>query len=175
MLYDTDMRNMTACITPDNEKLLSKGVKSVRQHIALLKDYTTMSLDEIRKTIIQSICDSSLTLDEEAIRKIEEIEKEYLTEEFIYGNNPRYTLTRKRRIEGVGTIEARMEVKNSIIKDIDLKGDFFLTGDIDTIRKSLRGKRLRREDIIAALPCNIGDIIMNLRKEHIAEVLLENH
>lgn len=175
MLYDTDMRNMTACITPDNEKLLSKGVKSVRQHIALLKDYTTMSLDEIRKTIIQSICDSSLTLDEEAIRKIEEIEKEYLTEEFIYGNNPRYTLTRKRRIEGVGTIEARMEVKNSIIKDIDLKGDFFLTGDIDTIRKSLRGKRLRLEDIIAALPCNIGDIIMNLRKEHIAEVLLENH
>ncbi len=37
MLYDTDMRNMTACITPDDEKLLSKGVKSVRQHIALLK------------------------------------------------------------------------------------------------------------------------------------------
>jgi hypothetical protein len=73
----------------------------------------------------------------------------------------------------VGTIEARMEVKNSIIRDIDLKGDFFLTGDIDTIRKALKGKRLAKEDIISALPDNIGDIIMNLRKEHIAEVLLE--
>ena len=173
MLYDTDMRNMTACITPDDEKLLSKGVKSVRQHIALLKDYTTMSLDEIRKSIIQSICDTTMTLDEEAVRKIKEIEKEYLTEEFIYGNNPRYTLKRKRRIEGVGTIEARMEVKNSIIRDIDLKGDFFLTGDIDAIRKALKGKRLAKEDILSALPDNIGDIIMNLRKEHIAEVLLE--
>ena len=170
MLYDTDMRNMTACITPDDEKLLSKGVKSVRQHIALLKDYTTLSLDEIRKSIIQSICDTTMTLDEEAVKKIKEIEKEYLTEEFIYGNNPRYTLKRKRRIEGVGTIEARMEV---IIRDIDLKGDFFLTGDIDTIRKALKGKRLAREDILSALPDNIGDIIMNLRKEHIAEVLLE--
>ena len=173
MLYDTDMRNMTACITPDDEKLLSKGVKSVRQHIALLKDYTTMSLDEIKKSIIQSICDTTMTLDEEAVRKIKEIEKEYLTEEFIYGNNPRYTLKRKRRIEGVGTIEARMEVKNSIIRDIDLKGDFFLTGDIDTIRKALKGKQLAKEDILSALPDNIGDIIMNLRKEHIAEVLLE--
>jgi hypothetical protein len=173
MLYDTDMRNMTACITPDDEKLLSKGVKSVRQHIALLKDYTTMSLDEIKRSIIQSICDTTMTLDEEAVRKIKEIEKEYLTEEFIYGNNPRYTLKRKRRIEGVGTIEARMEVKNSIIRNIDLKGDFFLTGDIDAIRKALKGKRLAKEDILSALPDNIGDIIMNLRKEHIAEVLLE--
>lgn len=174
MLYDTDMRNMTACITPDDEKLLSKGVKSVRQHIALLKDYTTMSLDEIRKSIIESICDSTLTLREEDIEKISNIEKEYLSEEFIYGNNPRYTLTRKHRIEGVGTIEARMEVKNNIIRDIDLKGDFFLTGDIDIIRKALKGKRLVKEQVVAALPDNIGDIIMNLGKEEMAEVLTEN-
>ena len=171
MLYDTDMRNMTACITPDDEKLLSKGVKSVRQHIALLKDYTTMSLDEIRESIIKSICDSTLTLREEDIEKISNIEKEYLSEEFIYGNNPRYTLTRKRRIEGVGTIEARMEVKNGTIRDIDLKGDFFLTGDIDIIRNALKGKRLVKEQVVAALPDNIGDIIMNLGKEEMAEVL----
>lgn len=174
MLYDTDMRNMTACITPDDEKLLSKGVKSVRQHIALLKDYTTMSLDEIRESIIKSICDSTLTLREEDIEKISNIEKEYLSEEFIYGNNPRYTLTRKRRIEGVGTIEARMEVKNGTIKDIDLKGDFFLTGDIDIIRNALKGKQLVKEQVVAALPDNIGDIIMNLGKEEMAEVLTEN-
>ena len=173
MLYDTDMRNMTACITPDDEKLLSKGVKSVRQHIALLKDYTNLSIDEIRKSIIASICDSAMTLDEEAIRKIEEIEQGYLTDEFIYGNNPKYTLRRKRRIEGVGTIEARMEVKNSVIMDIDFKGDFFLTGDIDAIRIPLRSKRIDKQEIITALPDNIGDIIMNLKKVHIAEVLTE--
>lgn len=174
MLYDTDMRNMTACITPDDEKLLSKGVKSVRQHIALLKDYTTMSLNEIRESIIGSICDSTMTLREEDVERISDIEKEYLSEEFIYGNNPRYTLKRKRRIEGVGTIEARMEVKNGTIKDIDLKGDFFLTGDIDIIRNALKGKRLTKENVVAALPDNIGDIIMNLGKEEMAEVLTEN-
>ena len=39
MLYDTNMQNMVSAITPSDEKLVSKGVKSVRQHIALLKDH----------------------------------------------------------------------------------------------------------------------------------------
>ena len=30
MLYDTDMANMVGAITPSNEKLVSKGVESVR-------------------------------------------------------------------------------------------------------------------------------------------------
>ncbi|MDD7318281.1 MAG: lipoate--protein ligase [Prevotella sp.] len=172
MLYDTNMRNMTACITPDDEKLLSKGVKSVRQHIALLKDYTTLTIDEVKKSIIESVCDSTMTLTDDDVAKIEEIEKEYLTDEFIYGNNPKYTVIRKQRIEKVGTVEVRMEVKNDTIRDIDLKGDFFLIGDIDTIRTPLKGVSLSRDAIIAALPENIGEIIMNLGRDDLAGVIL---
>ena len=173
MLYDTDMRNMTACITPDDEKLLSKGVKSVRQHIALLKDYTTMPIDMVRKSIIENVCDTTMTLTDSDVEKIEEMEKEYLTDDFIYGNNPKYTVIRSQRIENVGTIEARMEVKNDTIRDIDLKGDFFLTGDIDAIRNALKGVSLNHDDIIAALPDNISEIIMNLNKDDLAGVILK--
>ena len=173
MLYDTDMRNMTACITPDDEKLLSKGVKSVRQHIALLKDYTTMPIDMVRKSIIENVCDTTMTLTDSDVEKIEEMEKEYLTDDFIYGNNPKYTVIRKQRIENVGTIEARMEVKNDTIRDIDLKGDFFLTGDIDAIRNALKGVSLNHDDIIAALTDNISEIIMNLNKDDLAGVILK--
>ena len=38
MLYDTDMLNMVGAITPTDAKLLSKGIQSVRQRIALLKE-----------------------------------------------------------------------------------------------------------------------------------------
>ena len=48
LLYDTDMRNMVSSITPSHAKLESKGVESVRQHIALLKDHTDMSLEEVQ-------------------------------------------------------------------------------------------------------------------------------
>ena len=45
MLYDTNMNHMLNAITPSQEKLQSKGIKSVRQRITFLKDHTSLSLD----------------------------------------------------------------------------------------------------------------------------------
>ena len=61
MLYDTDMQNMVHSITPSNDKLISKGVQSVRQHIALLKDYTQMSLEEFKSFVRQNLCKETLS------------------------------------------------------------------------------------------------------------------
>ena len=52
---------------------------------------------------------------------------------FVYGKNPKYSVVRKHRFEGVGTIEARIELKNNVISGIDMAGDYFLLGDIDQI------------------------------------------
>ena len=67
MLYDTNMENMVGSITPTHEKLISKGVESVRQRIALLKDYTTISLDEFMDFAIQQLCHVTLMLNEKDI------------------------------------------------------------------------------------------------------------
>ena len=48
MLYDTNMQHMVGSITPTDAKLVSKGVQSVRQHIALLKDHTNISLPHFK-------------------------------------------------------------------------------------------------------------------------------
>ena len=87
MLYDTNMKNMVATLTPSDEKLISKGVKSVRQRIALLKDYIDLSLEEFKQYTIGNLCNSETMLSASDVREIEEIEKEYLTDEFILGNN----------------------------------------------------------------------------------------
>lgn len=173
MLYDTNMENMVGAITPSDGKLVSKGVKSVRQHIALLKDHTSLSLEEFKMFVRKHLCDREQTLTDEDIREIKEIEKEYLTDEFIYGHNPGYTVTKKRRIEGTGEFEIRMELKNGTIKKVNIMGDYFLTGDIDNrILNPLRGVRLTREDIRRALPDRIDDIVMNLKKEDFVEMLV---
>ncbi|MDO4159166.1 MAG: lipoate--protein ligase [Prevotellaceae bacterium] len=172
MLYDTDMRNMIGAITPSDEKLLSKGVSSVRQHIALLKDYVDIDIHEFKKFAHENLCDAETTLNEEAIKEIEKIEEEYLTEEFIYGNNPRYTLIRKRRIDGVGDFEARIEMKNGTIKKINLLGDFFLTGDLDKgLLDRLKNIELTHSAIEKVLPERVDDIIMNLDKEEFVRFL----
>ena len=65
MLFDTDMDNMTAAITPTREKLESKGVDSVRSRIALLKDYTGMTIDEFMLHARTSMCSDCVVLTEE--------------------------------------------------------------------------------------------------------------
>ena len=174
MLYDTDMINMVGSITPSDAKLLSKGVASVRQRVALLKDYTSLSLDEFKSHVRKMLCDDELTLTGQQVAEIEEMEKEYLSDAFIYGRNPSYTLIKKRRIERVGDMEARIEVKNGIIKDINLMGDFFLTGDLDRgLLQKLHGVELSHETLRRALPDRLDDIIMNLMTEDFILLLTE--
>ncbi len=175
MLYDTNMENMVGSITPTHEKLLSKGVESVRQRIALLKDYTHISLEEFMVFVIQQLCQETLTLNENDINEIETIEKEYLGDEFIFGRNPRYSIIRKYRLEGVGEFEIRIELKNNIIKQMNIMGDFFLLGDIDNrLLAPLHNVAFDKEAVTKALPDKIDDIILNLDKKDLIEMIFND-
>ena len=174
MLYDTDMLNMVGSITPPGEKLMSKGIKSVHQRVTFLKDYLNISLPEFKDFVQRQLCNESLTLSEADVRQIEQMEQEYLSDEFIYGKNPRYTLVKKRRIDNVGQLEARIEVKNGIIKSVNLMGDFFLIGDLDNaLLHKLKDVPLEPEAISRILPDRIDDIILNLMKTDFIELLTE--
>ena len=84
MLYDTNMQHMLNAITPSAEKLEKKGIQSVRQRITLLKDHTSLSLDEIKQKIRDTLCDGELVLTEEQVAGIEKIEQTYLKQDFIH-------------------------------------------------------------------------------------------
>jgi lipoic acid synthetase/lipoate-protein ligase A len=83
MLYDTNMQHMTHAITPSREKLQKKGIESVRQRITLLKDHTTMSLDEIKILIRKTLCTDERQLTASEVADIEQLEQSYLKQEFI--------------------------------------------------------------------------------------------
>lgn len=175
MLYDTDMQNMVGSITPSDTKLISKGIQSVRQHITLLKNYIDLSLEEFKAFMKQQLCDEEITLTEEDIEQIKIIEQEYLSDEFIYGNNPKYNIISKQRINDVGDMEIRIEIKNNIIKSINVMGDFFIAGDIDAkIIKPLRNVPLERNRISEALPDSLSEIIPNLKKDDFINLILQS-
>ncbi|MBP3287571.1 MAG: lipoyltransferase [Prevotella sp.] len=172
MLYDTDMLNMAGSLTPPTEKLLSKGVQSIHQHIDVLKNHISLGLEEFMEFVLKELCHDELVLTQDDIRQIELLEQEYLSDEFIYGKNPRYTIVKKRRMEGVGDFEARIEVKNGIIKSVNLMGDFFLVGDLDNgLLKKLRNIPLEAGALNRILPDRIDDIVMNLMKADFINLL----
>lgn len=173
MLYDTNMEFMLGSITPPAEKLASKGVASVRNHITLLKEHTALSLDAFKAALRETLCgDREIVFTGEDVRETERITRGYLTDEFIFGNNPRCNVTREGRIDGVGGFSVRMELKGDVIKSVDIKGDFFLVGDLEGgILRRLRGVPLVRERLIEALPSDLSDIIMNLSSEDFVRLL----
>ena len=64
MLYDTNIENMVGAITPSCEKLVSKGIQSVRQHITLLKDHISLDIEEFKDFTRRNLCDSQIILDD---------------------------------------------------------------------------------------------------------------
>ncbi len=173
MLFDTDIEKMLQAITPSAEKLQSKGVSSVRQHITTLCEYLKISLEEFKQHLRTTLCNEEITLTPADVEKIEEIAREYTTPEFIYGNNPACTAVVRTRIEGVGEFEARIEVKNSIIKKVNLMGDFFVTGDIDAaMLNKLRGVEYTPEAVYSALAnADVEGCVHNLKKEQLIKIL----
>ena len=83
MLYDTNMEHMLNAITPSREKLKKKGIESVRQRITLLKDYTTMNLDQIKLLIRDTLCSDERRLTTSEVADVERLERSYLDNEFV--------------------------------------------------------------------------------------------
>lgn len=172
MLFDTDMNNMIGAITPNSDKLESKGVNSVRQHITLLKDYINMDIEELKHFFRHELCQDTYILNDYDVECINTIEKEYLSDKFIFGNNPKYTKVTRRRFEGVGEIELRCEIKNKILKDVNLMGDFFVVGDLNDLVNKLKGIKLNHKDLSEAIPDKLSDYILNLTKDDFISLFL---
>lgn len=172
LLYDTDMDNMTSAITPPSDKLQSKGVGSVRSRITLLKDHTDLSLGQLKDALRRQLCDGSVTLTPADIRSIEAIEAEYMSANFIFGKNPPYTVARKQRIEGVGTVEARIDLRGNTIRNVCFKGDF-LPGEvpIERLENALAGAELTPARLTMALAGGEAAAIRGMQTEALISLL----
>lgn len=125
MLYDTNPRLMQGALHPDQSKLQSSGVKSVRSRVALLKDVLPFGVAELRMHLRTLLTDRTIELTDEDVRHIEVIEKEYRTPEFLYGRKADYNSVIHQRISGVGTIEVQLSLHNGRVEQLHLTGDFF--------------------------------------------------
>ena len=149
LLFDTQLDHLSNALTPAKEKLQSKGVASVRQRVTNVATYTQLDILAFMDYVRQEMCGTEvLELTEEDMKEVAEIEKELASDDFVYGKNPKYSLIRKHRFEGVGTLEAHIELKNNIIGSINMVGDYFLLGDIDhDFLSLLKGCEFTREAV----------------------------
>ena len=174
LLFDTQLDHLSNALTPAKEKLQSKGVASVRQRVTNVATYTQLDILAFMDYVRQEMCGTEvLKLTEEDMKEVAEIEKELSSDDFVYGKNPKYSLVRKHRFEGVGTLEAHIELKNNIIGSINMVGDYFLLGDIDhDFLSLLKGCEFTREAVEERLEnIDLSTIIRGLKLRQFLRLL----
>ena len=174
LLFDTQLDHLSNALTPAKEKLQSKGVASVRQRVTNVATYTQLDILAFMDYVRQEMCGTEvLELTEEDMKEVAEIEKELASDDFVYGKNPKYSLIRKHRFEGVGTLEAHIELKNNIIGSVNMVGDYFLLGDIDhDFLSLLKGCEFTREAVEERLEdIDLSTIIRGLKLRQFLRLL----
>ena len=174
LLFDTQLDHLSNALTPAKEKLQSKGVESVRQRVTNVATYTQLDILSFMDYVRQEMCGAEvLELTEDDMKGVAEIEKELASDDFVYGKNPKYSLVRKHRFEGVGTLEAHIELKNNIIGSINMVGDYFLLGDIDhDFLNLLKGCEFTREAVEEKLEdIDLSTIIRGLKLRQFLRLL----
>lgn len=178
MLYDTDRETMVHAITPSKSKLESKGVKSVGARVTTIRaELPSLSLEEFKNAAVNSLTDTELALTPEQVASIKELSKPYYESRWVFGPRRESPLKREIHIPGVGEFEADLWVEpasNRLI-DIDLRGDYFPTGDIDALLlDKLRGREFSPWAIgDALLPQDTAAAIAGLQPQHILNLLFQ--
>ena len=174
LLFSTELEHLAQALTPAKEKLQSKGVASVSQRVGNVGNHTDLSIEEFMDYVRKYMCGNEvLELTANDMKHIEEIEKELASDDFTYGKNPKYTEVRKKRFADVGTIQAHIELKSQKIVNINLMGDYFLSGDLDReLLDLLHGVDFTREAVGKAIESvEMGNVIRNFTTEQFLRLL----
>lgn len=178
ILFDSDMSVLGQALIPDPAKAQAKGVKSVRSRVTNVRPCLSrdMTLEEFRKTLSNSLISGDFEryeLTEQDVAAIKEIQKQrYDQWEWNYGYCDASALIRKSRIEGCGTVEAHVTMKNDLISNISFHGDYFSTHSPEKLAKLFIGLPLIESALQVALAgYRADDYITGLSNDGLIQLL----
>ena len=180
IMFNSDLSRAGLALTPDPEKIIAKGVKSVRSRMTTVSEHLPgdITLAQFKKLLLEKLFAGQpmeqYILTEADIAAVEELRRErYSTWDWNYGGSPACDLTHKKRVEGCGTVECRMTVKEGRITEAAFRGDFFSSRDPQLLADRFIGLRPVSEDYQKALEGeNISDYFVGLSAEDLLHILI---
>ncbi len=152
VLYDVDVEELEHCLHVDAEKIISKGIKSVRERVVNLKNYipgkkdVTQFMGELKGYVLGTEIKEYQLTEGEKCRIAEIADAKFRGWDWNFGNSPKCDLVKSRRLDG-GKVEFHLSIENGEIRDCVITGDFFSGKDLSALSKTLCGCRLDRKDL----------------------------
>lgn len=151
ILFDTDLEQLVRALNVDDEKIISKGIASVRQRVTNIADYldskieSTEFRDVMLKYLLQDMDTYELT--KKDLDRVSEIKSSLFDKwEWNFGNNPKFNITKENRFAG-GKLMVQSFVEKGKITDIHFYGDFFAKEGLADLEKKLIGCLYKEDEI----------------------------
>jgi len=144
LLFSAQLGNLSKALNVDPSKFSDKAVKSVRSRVTNISEHLLNDMDvlQFRDRIQEHIKAQHpemeiINFSDEDIEKINELaETKYKTWEWNFGYSPKYNFQKKLKANG-GNIEFNLDVKDGIIENAKIFGDYFSLHETSVIEKLL--------------------------------------
>jgi lipoate---protein ligase len=158
LLFDSEIDHVVSALRVKQDKIESKGIKSIRSRVANISEFLSepMDIEQFRSHLLKNIFSDSndipeYVLTEEDWSKIHELSKErYQNWDWNYGKSPKFNSQHSHRFP-VGSIDVRLEVNKGVIESCKIFGDFFGVGDVSEIETLLTGQKYEKATIEQSL------------------------
>jgi len=141
ILIGADMTHLSRALRPDEEKIKSKGIRSVQSRVTNLGPLLSMDVEVFRAGFAAFVSKSEdmqpyilSAEDRAAVDKL--VKEKYGTFAWNYGYSPKYASHTRQRFPG-GGVEVFLDIRDGIIRDAKIFGDFL--GDAVPLAEGLRG------------------------------------
>ena len=179
ILFASNASVLANALQVDEAKIQAKGVKSVRSRVTNVRPClpVDMTLPQFRQVLLDTILEeepgTEYTLTEKDLAIIEKLRKDrYDTWQWNYGHSPECTLHKKGRVEGCGTVEAFITLREGTISQIVFKGDFFGVSDPEQLASLLIGCRPDRDSLEERLSqTEVSRYFMGLTAPQLLDIL----
>lgn len=160
ILFDTDIESLVKYLQVSEEKIKSKGIKSVRSRVINLKEIKNdLTLNSIKKEIENSFKEiyqkesrkiKKSKVKPSQIEELTELYKKYSSWDWRYGKTPDFDIYFKKRFNW-GEIEFGITLKNGKITAAKIFTDAVQTDLFLKINEILKGERLNKNRIIKSI------------------------
>ncbi len=152
LLFNTNISEMVKSITVSDDKIISKGIKSVRDRVANISDFLNKKIDalEFKKLILNHLkknISGTYSLTAKDISRVYELaDIKFRRWDWNYGASPDYNIVKSNRFKG-GKIQFNLNIHNGYIEQCKIYGDFFCRGEVEVVSQSLIGCIYKENEI----------------------------
>ncbi len=182
ILFDVALENVPKTLNVRQDKIESKGIKSVRSRVTNIRPYLPagIALDQFRRTLLDFIgqknggIEGELVLTEERCARVQALVDERFGQwDWNFGQSPPFNFRGRERFDH-GDLEVLLEVNRGRINTATIYGDFLGDQAISPLTDALLNVEYSRSALAEALDgLSVERYLGGITREQLLKVLLD--